>query len=124
MSSHVGAIAVVHASGSPSAFEALLGFNLIREGGVLISLLDALTDTAVALTRGGDASAADWLWRAATPEESEHRRAAAAAVLGRLLRRNLLRPLPANRITDRIEDEQGALLFAGPLWTEHRRENL
>ena len=33
VSSHVSAIAVARASGSPSAFEALLGFNLIRRAG-------------------------------------------------------------------------------------------
>ena len=42
VSSHVGAIAVARSSGSSSALDALLGFNLIRKGGVLISLIDAL----------------------------------------------------------------------------------
>ena len=88
LSSHVGAIAVAGSSRSLSGFEALLGFNLIREGGVLISLLDALADTGAALIQAGDASAVGRLWQAVAPGQPGHRRAAAAAALGRLLRRN------------------------------------
>jgi hypothetical protein len=103
--SHIGAIAVARASGSSSALEALLAFNLIRKGGVLISLLDALDDTAAALIRAGDAGVAERLWQATAPGQPEHRRAAAAAALGRLLRRDLLRPLPADRLAALVEDE-------------------
>jgi hypothetical protein len=105
VSSHIGAIAVARSSGSLSGFEALLGFNLIRQGGVLISLLDGLTDTAAALIQAGDASAVERLWQAAAPGQPEHRRAAAAAALGRLLRRNLLGPFPVDRVTELAEDE-------------------
>jgi HEAT repeat protein len=105
VSSHVAAIAVARSSGSRSGFEALLGFNLIRQGGVLISLLDALADTVAALRQAGDASAVGRLWQAAAPGQPEHRRAAAAATLGRLLRRNLLQPLPVDRVTGLVEDE-------------------
>jgi hypothetical protein len=105
VSSHVGAIAVARASASSSAFEALLAFNLIRKGGVLISLLDALDDTAAALILRGDASAAERLWQATAPGQPDHRRAAAAAALSRLLRRGLLHPVPADRLAALVEDE-------------------
>src|SRR5207247_2529346 len=85
--------------------EALLAFNLIRKGGVLISLLDALADTATALIRAGDAGVAERLWQATAPGQPGHRRAAAAAALGRLVRRNLLRPLPSDRLAALVEDE-------------------
>ncbi len=105
VNSHVGAIAVARSSESSSALDALLGFNLIRKGGVLISLIDALADAAAALIRRGDGGAAERLWQATAFGQPEHRRTAAAAALGRLLRRGLLRPLPTDRLAALVEDE-------------------
>jgi hypothetical protein len=105
VSSHINAIAVARAACSASAFEALLGFTLIREGGVLISLLDALADTAAALIHTGDTGVAERLWQAAASGQPKPLRAAAAAALGRLLRRKLLRPLPEDRIVRLLQDE-------------------
>jgi hypothetical protein len=105
VSSHVSAIAVARASGSFSALETLLAFNLIREGGVLLRLLDALTDTATTLLQAGEDRAAEILWQAASPGQPDHRRTAAAAALGRLVRRNLLHPLPVDRLVSLIQDE-------------------
>ena len=105
LSSHVSAIAVARASASSSAFEALLAFNLIRKGGVLISLLDALDETAAALIRGGDSSIGERLWQATALGQPDYRRAAAAAALGRMLRRGLLHALPADRLAALVEDE-------------------
>jgi hypothetical protein len=105
LSCHIVAIAVARSSESSSAFDALLGFNLIRKGGVLISLIDALADAAAALIRNGDDGAIERLWQATTSGNPEYRRTAAVAALGRLLRRGLLRPLPTDRLADLIEDE-------------------
>jgi hypothetical protein len=102
---HTAAIAVAHASASKSAFDSLLGFDLIRKGGVLISLFDALTDTAAALVREGNGTVLDRLWHATGPEQPAHRRAAAAAAIGRLIRRNVLQPLPLERIAGLLQDE-------------------
>jgi hypothetical protein len=105
VNSHVGAIAVARSSGSSSALDALLGFNLIRKGGVLISLIEALADTAALLIQSGDGGAAERLWQATVSGQPEHRRTAAAAALGRLLRRGLLRALPTDRLATIVEDE-------------------
>lgn len=106
MSSHVHAIALAHASGSSSALDALLAFKPNAEGGVLISLVDALADTVAALVRAGDSTAATGrLWEATACDQPEHRRAAATGALARLLRRNLLRPISADRLTALVEDE-------------------
>jgi hypothetical protein len=105
LSGHVSAIAVARASGSASGLEALLAFSLIGEGGVLISLPEGLADTTAALIKAGHAAAPERLWQAAAPGQPEHRRAAAAGALGRLLRRNLLHPLPVDRLVALVEDE-------------------
>ena len=104
VSCHNAAIAVARASGSTSALDALLAFKIIREGGVLISFLDALSDTVATLIRSGDASAVERLWWATASDQAQHRRDAAAAALGRLLRQNLLRPIPAARLVSLVED--------------------
>lgn len=104
-SSHIAAIALAHASGSRSAFDALLDFNLVRGGGVLISLLNALTDNAIALIRAGHTSVIEELWQATGVAQPQHRRAAAAAVLGKLLRRRILEPLPAERMSALLQDQ-------------------
>ena len=49
---------------------------------MLISLLDALDDTAAALISAGDSSAEEQLWEATASGQPEHRRAASAAALG------------------------------------------
>jgi hypothetical protein len=104
VSAHVGAIALAHASESRSGFEALLGFGMVREGGVLISLIDALADNAAALIRAGDTTAVEQLWQTAQAGQPEFRRTAAAAALGRLIRRRLLHPLPEARVLGLLRD--------------------
>jgi len=105
VSAHIAAIALAHASESRAAFDALLDFNLIRQGGVLISLLNALADNAKALVQTGDETAVEALWQATRQGQPQHRRDAACAVLGRLIRDGVLPPSPPGRVKDLLQDE-------------------
>ena len=64
-----------------------------------------MADTSAALISAGEVGVADRLWHATSFGQPEYRRAAAAAALGRLVRRNLLRPLPVDRLIGLVEDD-------------------
>jgi hypothetical protein len=77
---HVAAIHAAHGAGTREAFDRLLGFAPIRDG-VLLSLIEALSDTADGLAQAGDRGAIERLLAAAEGDPTEHTRAAAAGAV-------------------------------------------
>jgi hypothetical protein len=102
---HISAIHVAHACESPEAFQALLQFEQPGQGdGVLLSLVDALADTASTLIASGDQSVAEQLWQALDPGSPAHRRIAATAAIASLLRRQCLPDPSYDRVWQVVQD--------------------
>ncbi|CAN5708997.1 hypothetical protein BH23PLA1_BH23PLA1_27790 [soil metagenome] len=101
----IGAVHVAHSARSEQAFRTLVEFGMFKEGGVLISLIDALADCAAAMIASGRLDAGGILWRSTRRDQPSHRRIAAAAALARLLRRRLLRLDCASELIDLIRDD-------------------
>jgi len=103
--SHIGAIGVAGSARSAQAFTALMSFGAVKREGVLLSLIDALADCAAAMIDSGRSNAETVLWKAARSEELAHRRTAAAAVLAKLIRRNVIRRPSVRDLIDLIQDQ-------------------
>ena len=102
---HFGAIRVAHSARAEEAFRVLVNFETVNEGNVLISLIDALADCAAAVISSGRVDAQSILWRSTRGDQPTHRRIAAAATLGRLIRRQLLRSSCVSEVLDLTRDE-------------------
>jgi hypothetical protein len=85
----VGAIRAAHGAMTREAFNSLFGYRQIGEG-VLLSLVDALAETAEGILKTGDRSPILQLLPVAERAPEEDRRAAAAATLATLLERGYL----------------------------------
>ena len=97
MAAHVAAVHAAHGVSSMASFEALLRFRPVREG-VLLSLIDALTETTEWLVRGGDRLSLIRLLDASEQASEPHTREAAAAACGQLYASGLLSATEADRV--------------------------
>lgn len=80
----IGAIEATRGAGTREAFDALLGYRQLGEG-VLLSLVEALAETALLLKEVGDRSAIELLLQIAETSPREDSRGAASAAVAALL---------------------------------------
>jgi hypothetical protein len=85
----VGAIEAARGAGTREAFSALLGYRQLGKG-VLLSVVEALAETAFILLEGGDRSVVEQLLLGAENTRGKGIQAAAAAALAALLKRGAL----------------------------------
>ncbi len=106
LSAHVSAIHVAHSACSEDAFRALLAFEPPTQGGVLLSLIDALADVARVLNGKGITSPIEELWKSTASGNPPHRRTAASAALARLVWSEEIQGDAAPEILRLVRDSQ------------------
>ncbi|HEY1376694.1 MAG TPA: hypothetical protein VGF55_07860, partial [Gemmataceae bacterium] len=84
LAAQIGAINAAHGSATEEAFDALLGYRQIGDG-VLLSLVDALGETARIILASGNRSPAERLLMAAEMSPRDDSRAAAAGAVAALV---------------------------------------
>ncbi len=111
----VGAIRAAHGALSKEAFDVLLGYRQVGSHGVLLSLVDALAETAMLRLTTEDRTPVNRILEAAEKEEREDTRGAAAGVVSVLLERGYL-----------TEEEvtKAAAVLSAPATDHHGRREL
>ena len=87
----VGAIEAARGAGTREAFDALLAYQQLGEG-VLLSVVEALAETASILIKGGDLTPLEQLLSIAESSPREDSRGAAAATVATLIKAGTLTP--------------------------------
>jgi hypothetical protein len=104
IAAQISAIHVAHAAVSSEAFTSLLGYVRYQVPGVLIRLVDALADCALALAHAGDRVAVDTLLSIAQGDStSSDRRDAAAAAVARVVR-NMPEAVAPGSLSELVRD--------------------
>jgi hypothetical protein len=106
LAAHVSAIHVAHSACSEEALQALLAFEPVTKGGVLLSLIKALADITAALNRKGITSPLNELWRSSAVGNPPHRRAAAAAAIAQLVASEDIKVDDAPAVLELAQDSQ------------------
>jgi hypothetical protein len=107
----IGAIQAAHGAGTREAFDALLGYRKLGEG-VLLSLVEAIAETARLLLKENDRSPVERLLHAAETSLQENSRGAAAAALAAILEEGDLTAAEISRV---------AALLSRPTTDPHAR---
>jgi hypothetical protein len=103
---HIAAVRVAHAALTEEAFRAILAFQPMTENGVLISIVEALSDVAAALIREGRQETVNELWMCTRPDAPDHVRSASVGAIARLIRIGVIGAEAAQIAFERVDDRE------------------
>ncbi len=100
-----GFIEIARSSCSRNSFEALLHFQLIHNGAVLLSTIEAITDVAVSRIDAGDTDVVESVLEMTLPTIPKHNRDAAVSVFCNLCTKNLVAKTHVDRLREFVTRE-------------------